>query len=424
MNRTLKAQLKKVYGKDFNIDSQGEKFKQFLDLLEVGYEDSTAEKKLLERTLEVSSQELGELNQEIHQNHKLIKSVTNSITDIIFYKDLNLNYIGCNKKFEEILGISESKVIGKNDFDFFDNDIALRHRQMDKEVIESGEKVVNSWWLNFRNGESRYMLSTKAPLFDTLGKIDGIVGVSRDITDEYRIKQDLESKKLELIQQSRLASMGDMIGNIAHQWRQPLNSLALVIQKIGFYHERGILQEKDIKKDIEKSMMLVNGMSDTINDFRDFFNPGRIKNDFNISCAVRAAFSIIEPILKDKYIEYSYQESGEHIINGFKNEFSQVVLNILNNAKDALIDANVKNPKISVKISQLGSKILISIEDNAGGISEDLVERIFEPYFTTKEEGKGTGIGLYMSKMIIEDHMNGSLSAKNFHDGMLFGIII
>jgi signal transduction histidine kinase len=234
---------------------------------------------------------------------------------------------------------------------------------------------------------------------------------------EEKTKQNI--KQLELIQQqSKLASMGEMIGAIAHQWRQPLNTIATSIQNLKYDYKEGKLNNEDfIDNFIQKNKKTIKFMSKTIDDFRSFFRVDKEKVDFKVKEATQAVIDMQSAQLKDHHIKVNI--SGEEfLINGFLNEYQQVILNIINNAKDALIDAHIENPIINITLKN--KKILI--QDNAGGIPNNIIDRIFEPYFTTKEQGKGTGIGLYMSKMIIENNMGGTLSVKNGNGGALFVI--
>ena len=233
----------------------------------------------------------------------------------------------------------------------------------------------------------------------------------------------IKSQESMLIQQSRQAAMGEMIGNIAHQWRQPLNALGLTVQKIKMYHDEDILTSQNLNKSVDKSIILINKMSTTIDDFRNFFKINKIKEDFYIKDAVDEVINLIDTSLKSNNIQIDTSNIDKNIIFlGYKNELEQVLLNIINNAKDALIDNNIQSPKIVIKISVVNRNIFIKISDNAGGIPQDIINKIFEPYFTTKEQGKGTGIGLYMSKMIIENNMNGILSVQNSEKGAHFTI--
>lgn len=231
-------------------------------------------------------------------------------------------------------------------------------------------------------------------------------------------EKTLQEKQAIMFQQSKLASMGEMIGNIAHQWRQPLNTLSLLIQKIGIFYQRGLLDEKTLTKELHKSRGIINGMSSTIDDFRDFFKPNKEKSDFLIEEAINKAYLIIKPNLENNNISYQLKIKPNGLkIHGYMNEFSQVMINLFNNSKDALIERKILDATIWVNVFEEKGVVYIDTCDNAGGIDSDVIDRIFEPYFTTKEEGKGTGIGLYMSKNIIQSHMLGSLSAYNKDKG-------
>ena len=225
-----------------------------------------------------------------------------------------------------------------------------------------------------------------------------------------------------LIQQSRFAAMGEMIGNIAHQWRQPLNAIALLLQNIQFAHEFGKLDKEFIERSVEKGQRLTTTMSQTIDDFRNFFKPNRAQEAFRISDALNTAFEIMRSALENHGIMIVTEVDEELCVVGFPNEFSQVLLNILNNAKDALDTQEETMRRIDVRVFSKGEDACIEIEDSAGGISEGIIEKVFDPYFTTKDEGKGTGIGLYMSKMIIETNMHGRLDVRNTPTGALFSI--
>lgn len=422
MNRLLKTQLKKAYGKKFEVDDSSDEFKQFLGLISQAYDDFYIERQMLEHTLEVSSTELTLSIRQAMENHALLKSVTDSIDSAIFYKDLDLNYIGCNWHFSNLVGKPLDEIIGKNDHDLFNPTEAEHFQINDREIIASGVPHSIKEWVNNSKGERMYYSTVKSPLRDEKNQIIGVVGVARNLTKEYELEKDIEAKKLLLIQQGRQASMGEMIGNIAHQWRQPLNALGLIIQKLGLYYNRGILDEEKINITTEKSMTLINEMSRTIDDFRDFFTPNKEKESFSIREAIEKAHAIVESAFASHNIEYELEMHEEVQVEGYQNEFSQVIINLLNNAKDVLVDRGIHPAHIKVSVTHKGKQPYVRIYDNAGGISDSVMEKIFDPYFSTKEEGKGTGIGLYMSKMIIEDHMNGKLSASNTEDGACFTI--
>ncbi|SFV62938.1 Signal Transduction Histidine Kinase (STHK) with CheB and CheR activity [hydrothermal vent metagenome] len=225
-------------------------------------------------------------------------------------------------------------------------------------------------------------------------------------------------KQLEALQQqSKLASMGEMIGAIAHQWRQPLNELSISIQNLKYDYEDGLITEDYLNEFIASTKKIIKFMSDTIDDFRNFYRVDKVKEKFNVKDAIEKVLSIQKAQLVNNNIEVTLQGEGFEII-GFKNEFQQVILNLINNAKDILLQNKVKNAKITIELKNR----TISVRDNGGGIPNEIIDRIFEPYFTTKEQGKGTGMGLYMSKMIIEENIKAKLNVSNTPEGAEFRI--
>ena len=227
-----------------------------------------------------------------------------------------------------------------------------------------------------------------------------------------------------LLEQARLASMGEMIGNIAHQWRQPLNALGLVLQKVPILHQRNKLDEETLETTVDKGMSLIHQMSSTIDDFRFFFQENKDTETFKLIETVDNCHTLLSPILEQDKIEFKSIIDEDILIHGHANQLSQVLLNIMNNAKDALYENNISDPLITIEGYCHDNKIIIDITDNAGGIPEKIIKKIFDPYFTTKEEGKGTGIGLFMSKRIIEENMKGKLNITNTDFGAKFSIVL
>jgi len=243
---------------------------------------------------------------------------------------------------------------------------------------------------------------------------------------EQKISNAIEENRAKdkiLQEQAKLASMGEMIGAIAHQWRQPLNELNINIQNLDDDFEDGLINETFIDQFINNNRRVILFMSKTIDDFRNFFRIEKINEKFSIKNSIELTGSIQSAQLKHHNIHLSIL-GDDFIIDGFKTEFQQVILNIINNAKDALLENQINNGKIEILLlsdTQNTNKRIL-IRDNAGGIPEEIIDRIFEPYFTTKEQGKGTGIGLYMSKMIIESNMGGHISVHNTDEGAEFTI--
>lgn len=240
-----------------------------------------------------------------------------------------------------------------------------------------------------------------------------------DIRVHLEMAKMREQKQI-LIHQSRFAAMGEMIANIAHQWRQPLNALSLLLQNITIAYERGQLDEELIRRVNDKGLLLTSTMSATIDDFRNFFKPNRDKELFQVSVQIDKVWVMLQATLRANLIEVHTHIHNDFQIYGFPNEFSQVLLNIINNAKDALVEKKIEKPTIQIETYCKESMVYLTIADNAGGIDEAIMGKIFDPYFTTKEEGKGMGIGLYMSKVIIETNMDGKLSVLNDAKGAVF----
>jgi PAS domain S-box-containing protein len=244
----------------------------------------------------------------------------------------------------------------------------------------------------------------------------------RDITERTLLKENKEKQEKILIQKSKMASMGEMIGNIAHQWRQPLSQLSGLFFDIESAYDYKELNKKYLQNRVEEANDLLEYMSKTIDDFRNFFNPNSTKEEFFIKDSVDNAVKIVKSTLDFYHIELLVDIDESDKINGYKNEYSQAVMNIISNAKDILIEKNIQDPQIKIYLEK-NRKTTLCIEDNAGGIDEQIIDKIFDPYFTTKYE-YGTGIGLYMTKLIVEEKMNGLISAKNTKDGAKFLIEI
>jgi len=239
---------------------------------------------------------------------------------------------------------------------------------------------------------------------------------------KIEVEKQREKEKL-LIQQSKLAALGEMIGNIAHQWRQPIGAVSTIMMNIKWTAISKGVPEDFINDKIKEANEQLNYMSQTIDDFRNFFKPDKEKEYFDIKIEVRKAYKIIEATLKNSHINFQIFHSSTYEVYGYPNEFSQVVLNILSNAKDVLIERKIESPKIEVNLYADENNTYCEISDNAKGISKDNIEKIFEPYFTTKDS-RGTGIGLYIAKEIIEKHMDGKLIVKNGDVGAKFIISV
>jgi PAS domain S-box-containing protein len=289
------------------------------------------------------------------------------------------------------------------------------------------------------SGRRWFAEASGAPIRNRDGSVLGGVAVTVDITERVRLEESLQqySEMLEsrvaertaelrekdrlLLQQSRLAAMGEMVNNIAHQWRQPLNVLGLNIQRLPLFYDTDSFSKEFLDTTTRDAMKLIQHMSQTINDFRDFFKPDKEKIDFCINKAIRQTLNLVDDSFKHYQIQVITDIDGDAWANGYPNEFSQALLNILQNAREALLECERAERRVTIASSVENGRTVITIADNAGGIPEDIADRIYEPYFSTKGV-QGTGIGLYMSKIIIEKNMGGSLTVRNVEGGAEFRI--
>ena|GEM_PF-937399 len=244
-------------------------------------------------------------------------------------------------------------------------------------------------------------------------------------TLEIRVQEEIlknrEREKM-LLYQDRLAKMGELISMIAHQWRQPLNNLSLIIQMFIFKYEAGELDDEVVKKFKKDTFNQINLMSTTIDNFKDFFRPEKSKQTFNLKELIVDMLELLRPIIKNSKIKIELDIDNEIMIYGYRNELGQSIFNIINNAKDALNNRPFDTKVIKIYATSDKSSIKIFIEDNAGGIDEKILDKIFEPYFSTKDSKNGTGLGLYMSKIIIEEYMSGKITVSNGKSGAIFMI--
>ncbi|GFO53740.1 hypothetical protein GMSM_07470 [Geomonas sp. Red276] len=290
--------------------------------------------------------------------------------------------------------------------------------------------------VGIEDGKVRWLTSRGKVTFDQEGHPLQITGACLDIThiveaekalkDEIaqrlRTVEELRRQEQLLIRQGRLAAMGEMIGNIAHQWRQPLNTLGLIVQELPRMYAHELFSREYLDASVAKAMQVINYMSKTIDGFRNFFGQDKDKEYFRACEVLTRTVSIVEAAFTELNMRIELELDQVAEVYGYPNEFSQVILNILVNAKDAILERKVPNPKVTLHLTKENDRAVITIADNGGGIPPEVIDRIFDPYFTTKAPDKGTGIGLFMSKTIIEKNMGGSLTVRNTADGAEFRI--
>ncbi len=246
-------------------------------------------------------------------------------------------------------------------------------------------------------------------------------------TLHHRVDEEMDknrNKEKQMIHQSRLAQMGEMISMIAHQWRQPLAAISATATALQLKIARKRYDEEIFLSSIKQINEYSQHLSSTIDDFRNFFSTNKEKSSFSLKESLEGSLSIIGSSLENKNIMVSTEILHDEIIFSYPNEIRQVILNLLKNAEDILLEKKIENPRIHVRLNHLGPMMILEIRDNAGGVPDEIREKIFDPYFTTKEKRDGTGLGLYMSKMIVEDHCGGRLSVYNSEHGAVFEVSI
>ena len=298
-------------------------------------------------------------------------------------------------------------------------EILRENLKKDIHIIESATNVLDE----IKKGN----LSSRLKEFVGSEELNRLQQVMNEMLDNLneRIMVEIEERTKQeqlLIQQSKLASIGNMIGNIAHQWRQPLSEINAILMSMQVQKENDDLSHESFYTMLGECDIVLEHMSNTINDFQNFFKPSKSKSKFSLQEACKNASFIIESSLKYNRIDFQMDILEDSEVFGYPREFAQVILNILSNSKDILVERKVENAYIRLTLARGDKFALIKVQDNGGGIQKDIMDRIFEPYFTTKHASRGTGIGLYMSKIIIEANMQGHLNVRNTEEGALFTI--
>ena len=390
-------------------------------------------------------------------------------SNIVSKTDLNGIITFVNEEFCKISGYTKEELIGQN------HNI-VRHPDVPQEVfknlwttIKAKKTYVSTVKNRAKDGSTFYVNTTVIPMLNEEGEIEEYIAIRHDVTKtielteklrakeeelenlnatleervkkqtyqlwalnqtlENRVKEEVEKNRDKdrfLFQQSRLAAMGEMMGNIAHQWRQPLSELGIILYKIKkIFKKCECGDEEEFLESYENSKKVIKKMSDTIEDFRNFFNPHRPSEVFSMQNALDEALVMMQGTLQRHEINLHIECNNEIKIKGYLSEFSQVLINLLNNSKDAFNNKDVDNRVINLEIKKFDDiYAMITFVDNAGGISKDILDKIFEPYFTTKHASSGTGLGLYMSRMIVQNSMKGTIEANNCDDGVCFHIKI
>ena len=367
-----------------------------------------------------SEKELKKLKTAIEQS-----PISIVITDVLG----NLEYV--NPKFLDVTGYTLEEVIGKNP------KVLASGNTSQEEYAELWDKIHNKkekWSGVFKNikknGEEYWESAIISPIVNDSNTVVNYIGIKQDISDKVALENQLEDQGRLMIAQSRHAAMGEMISMIAHQWRQPLGSIAatsaniqlkLELETYALESKEGIDEARNyILGELHDIDSYVQSLSITIDDFRNFYKENKKFVTIKLEEVIEKSINIINSSLIYDNIEVIKEYNSNQEIELYDSEMMQVILNLLKNSQDTLNEKSIKNPHIKITTENN----TVTICDNGCGIPENIIEKIFDPYFSTKNEKNGTGLGLYMSKTIVEEHHNGTISVKNIDDGVCFSILL
>ena len=346
-----------------------------------------------------------ELIKSLDNEMNSVKTILENAGDPIHILDFDGNIFMYSESFRKSLGYSkeEMKNLSVSDWDKNFDPYEIRNLMKEQQTFEAVHTRKDGSSFPVEISTTGVMLNGEMYLY----------AASRDITERKTAQEQLRQKDMLLYQQAKMASMGEMIGNIAHQWRQPLSIISTYVTGMSVKIEYGMkIDEKDVLSSLDKVNDTVQFLSKTIDDFQDYLKPQQHNEEFNIKDVVLRNLEMFGKAFSNNDIEIIL-DMQDVMIHNNQNELLQVVINILNNAKDALKEFKESNRKIFVSTYLEDNKAIISIKDNAGGIPEEVLPKIFDAYFTTKHKSQGTGLGLYMSYQIITNRFHGVIEASN-----------
>lgn len=350
------------------------------------------------------TKELNIKNKELEKEHFKLKRLSNALTynsNAIFITDAQGHFEYVNKSFEKTTGYTLDAILRSNTF-VFSNKL--------KRITAIKDTWTGEGSYYKRNGEKFYALTTVSAIKNSKDEITSYVGVSQDISEIKKQDQKIKEKEMLLIQQSKMAVIGEMFENMAHQWRQPLSVISICSSNLKLLKELDTLDDKEFYKSLDNIFNNALYLSDTIDDFRNFFKEDKNTKNFKLQDVIEKTMTLLEAELKILDITVISQVDDIDLY-GIPNELIQVFMNIIINAKEELLKVNCKK-YIFIDAYIEKNNVIIEIKDNAGGIKNAIINHVFDSHFTFNKK-EGTGIGLYMSKLIVEDNMNGKLSLEN-----------
>ena len=374
----------------------------YAHLAAVVIEKGDKEHALNTRKRRILEKELVRKTKDLRLFKQVVENINYGIT--ITKADGTNEILYVNKAFENLTGYSKKEAIGKNCRFLQKEDRDQKALLAIKDGIKNNHKVQTEIRNYKKDGTLFYNAVSISPVYDNDKNITHLVGIQKDVTLD-------KQHELNVIEQAKLASMGEMIANIAHQWRQPLSVISTASTGMQLQKEYGLLKDEEFYKTCDAINDNVQYLSQTIDDFQNFIKNDSVQKYFKLDENIQKFLSLISATIKSCDINLILDLDSSIQINGYENELIQCYMNIFNNAKDALIDTKEKLLFISSYVKD--DKVVISIKDNAGGIPVDIMSKIFEPYFTTKHKYQGTGLGLHMTYNLIESGMSGSIDVLN-----------
>jgi len=355
---------------------------------------------------------------EIKRSQAYFETIFNTTRDAIAVIDKETNFLFANRAYFELTQLSKQELYQQSSYKL------TIEEDKDRILALMQEGFRRGFYYDLKTSYINVLGENIEVLHDMVAMPDGVsfLLVTRDITIENRLKREKEFQEQQLLQQSRLAQMGEMISMIAHQWRQPLAAIGAASAKIRIKAHLNKVDNEMTIKTSDKIEALVQHLSQTIDDFRNFFKSDKIKREITYTQMIDSILEIVTATIVAKDIKLIKSLECDEKMNTYASEVQQVILNLLKNAEDALLEVDVSNPTIILATYKENGKLILEVSDNAGGIPDSIKEQIFDPYFSTKKEKNGTGLGLYMSKIIIEEHCGGLLSVYNNENGAVFKI--
>lgn len=363
--------------------------------------------------------------QKLHESEERLSMLYNNSPDMyvsVSAKDASV--LLCNDTLVKMLGYEREEIVGKSVFNLYHEDALDQAREAFEQFVSKGEVNNKEMALKRKDGSKLYVALSVKAVRDSEGHVLYSNATWRDITQRVKLQNTLHEQEELMIMQSRQAAMGEMISMIAHQWRQPISTISMGVNNILADIELETLESEALEHTLEDILAQTSELSKTIDDFRNFFKPERVSEEVFVADVYADAYKVIEKSLYNNNIEVSLQNSSTLKVQTFSRELMQVFINLLNNAKDALLLDTRLDKKIFVTIEDKNNSVIIKICDNGGGVDSAIKERIFEPYFSTKEASSGTGLGLYMSKTILEKHLHSTIECLDVDEGACFEIVL